>query len=467
MDVNLIFILISIVLLALASGATFFYTKKQTLQRINKHDVTKEQLNILLKDLSKSQGELAYLKIEFDKINNETQVLQDLKINADKIASQLKSDNKNIALKKLELDIINEEKSSKQAEMKNLLGKLDLYTRMDEFVEHGLFEEPNYLYETSARFTIEIKRVRELQKKQIKDKKAVISYDSTQPKQFINSQIKILLKAFNIECDALIAKVSPSTYERTLERLENQATSLSKVTELIGLEINQDYVDLKLKECQFQYQFKLKKEEEKEEQRIIREQMKEEQKAIKEYERAIKAAEDEEKLYRKLLDKAQKTLDEASGADREIAEQRIKELEQQLAEAEDKEARAKSMAEQTRKGHVYVISNIGSFGENVYKIGLTRRLEPLDRVKELGDASVPFLFDVHAMVYVDDAPSLEKALHNKFSKQRVNAINRRKEFFNTDLESIKKAVQEIAGLDAEFTMTASAEEYYETKRLLG
>lgn len=467
MDVNLLFILISIVLLALASGATFFYTKKQTLQRINKHDVTKEQLNVLLKDLSKSQGELAYLKIEFDKINSETQVLQDLKINADKIASQLKSDNKNIALKKLELDIINEEKSSKQAEMKNLLGKLDLYTRMDEFVEHGLFEEPNYLYETSARFTIEIKRVRELQKKQIKDKKAVISYDSTQPRQFINSQIKILLKAFNIECDALIAKVSPSTYERTLERLENQATSLSKVTELIGLEINHDYVDLKLKECQFQYQFKLKKEEEKEEQRIIREQMKEEQKAIKEYERAIKAAEDEEKLYRKLLDKAQKTLDEASGADREIAEQRIKELEQQLAEAEDKEARAKSMAEQTRKGHVYVISNIGSFGENVYKIGLTRRLEPLDRVKELGDASVPFLFDVHAMVYVDDAPSLEKALHNKFSKQRVNAINRRKEFFNTDLESIKKAVQEIAGLDAEFTMTASAEEYYETKRLLG
>ena len=148
-------------------------------------------------------------------------------------------------------------------------------------------------------------------------------------------------------------------------------------------------------------------------------------------------------------------------------QERITELEQQLAEAEDKEARAKSMAEQTRKGHVYVISNIGSFGENVYKIGLTRRLEPLDRVKELGDASVPFLFDVHAMVYVDDAPSLEKALHNKFSKQRVNAINRRKEFFNTDLESIKKAVQEIAGLDAEFTMTASAEEYYETKRLLG
>ena len=144
---------------------------------------------------------------------------------------------------------------------------------------------------------------------------------------------------------------------------------------------------------------------------------------------------------------------------------RIAILEQQLAEAEAKEERAKSMAEQTRKGHVYVISNIGSFGEDVYKIGLTRRLEPMDRVKELGDASVPFPFDVHAMIYTDDAPGLETALHREFNSKRVNAVNLRKEFFNVDLASIQEAVEKIVGIEAEFKITALAEDYYESLRL--
>lgn len=123
------------------------------------------------------------------------------------------------------------------------------------------------------------------------------------------------------------------------------------------------------------------------------------------------------------------------------------------------------MAEQTRKGHVYIISNVGSFGEGIYKIGLTRRLEPLDRVKELGDASVPFLFDVHAIIYAEDAPNLESALHREFDRVRVNAVNKRKEFFRTDLLSIKEAVARIAGVEADFQMTIAADEYYESRRL--
>ena len=123
------------------------------------------------------------------------------------------------------------------------------------------------------------------------------------------------------------------------------------------------------------------------------------------------------------------------------------------------------MAEQTRKGHVYIISNIGSFGDDVYKIGLTRRLEPLDRVKELGDASVPFTFDVHAIIYAEDAPALERDLHREFTNSRVNAVNLRKEFFRTDLQSIKEAVERIEGTKAEFKTTISAEQYYETRRL--
>jgi hypothetical protein len=142
-------------------------------------------------------------------------------------------------------------------------------------------------------------------------------------------------------------------------------------------------------------------------------------------------------------------------------------LEQQLLEAQDKEERAKSLAEQTRRGHVYVISNIGSFGDEVYKIGLTRRLEPIDRVKELGDASVPFPFDVHAIVYSEDAPNLEATLHRKFNHRRVNAVNRRKEFFRVTLDDVKTVVDEMCDKETEFRVTAVAEEYYETLRLQG
>lgn len=120
-----------------------------------------------------------------------------------------------------------------------------------------------------------------------------------------------------------------------------------------------------------------------------------------------------------------------------------------------------SMAQQTRRGHVYVISNIGSFGEDVYKIGMTRRLEPMDRVKELGDASVPFSFDVHALIFSEDAPALENTLHKEFENKRVNLINTRREFFNVTLSEIESVVVKNHGY-IEFTKLAEAEQYRET-----
>jgi len=136
----------------------------------------------------------------------------------------------------------------------------------------------------------------------------------------------------------------------------------------------------------------------------------------------------------------------------------------ELEEAHAKSERAKSMAQQTKAGHIYVISNIGSFGEGVYKVGMTRRLEPLDRVKELGDASVPFLFDIHAMIYSNDAPNMEKALHKSFDIKRVNLVNNRKEFFSVELEDIEKEVKKISS-EAEFTLTAEAREYRESNAI--
>lgn len=123
--------------------------------------------------------------------------------------------------------------------------------------------------------------------------------------------------------------------------------------------------------------------------------------------------------------------------------------------------RAISRAQMTRSGHVYVISNVGSFGEDVYKIGMTRRLDPMDRVRELGDASVPFRFDVHAIIYSEDAPTLENKLHKKFHHRRVNYINHRREFFRVSLDEITKAVHEYHG-EIEFTLLAEADEYRKT-----
>lgn len=121
--------------------------------------------------------------------------------------------------------------------------------------------------------------------------------------------------------------------------------------------------------------------------------------------------------------------------------------------------------QQARAGYVYIISNIGSFGENVYKIGMTRRLDPQDRVDELGDASVPFRFDVHAFIFSEDAVTLENALHNAFASRRVNLVNLRREFFHVTLDEIEACVKQNFSETVEFTRTATAQEYRESETI--
>ena len=197
------------------------------------------------------------------------------------------------------------------------------------------------------------------------------------------------------------------------------------------------------------------------EQRELRERMREEEKARKEFERAQKEAAKEEAMLQKAMEKAKAMLAEASDAQKEKYESQLAELEQKLIAAEEKNKRALSMAQQTKHGTVYVISNVGSFGENVYKVGMTRRLDPMDRVKELGDASVPFPFDVHAFIECDDAPALENALHHDLALAQVNKVNPRKEFFKANISHIKKLVED-RGLEASWTIAAQAAEYRES-----
>ncbi|EHV5554768.1 GIY-YIG nuclease family protein [Vibrio parahaemolyticus] len=204
-----------------------------------------------------------------------------------------------------------------------------------------------------------------------------------------------------------------------------------------------------------------KAQEVKEEQAELKRQMREEKQRQDELERRQREAKEEELRLAEQQRLIEEALLAAEGQYKEELERQRFELEQQIQDVHSQYERAKSMAQLTKQGHVYVISNVGSFGENVFKIGMTRRLEPIERVKELGDASVPFEFDIHAMISCDDAPALESALHNELDHFRVNKVNRRKEFFSVSIQTIIESVERNHGT-VEYVVDPIALQYYQS-----
>jgi hypothetical protein len=268
--------------------------------------------------------------------------------------------------------------------------------------------------------------------------------------------IRFVVDAFNGKVDSILTRAKVDNFG-TLQQEIRDAAALVNANggAFRNAQVLPEYVDARIEELKWAVRAIELKERDKEEQRRIREQIREEERARREYERAMKEAAREEELVRRALEKAQGQMLKASEENRQKFETQIQQLQQRLTEAEQKNERAKSMAQQTKAGHVYVISNIGSFGEQVYKIGMTRRLEPLDRVRELGDASVPFPFDVHALIWSDHA------LHRQFLQAQLNKVNPRKEFFKVGLADVRAAI-EAMGLQATWTMAAEAREYRES-----
>lgn len=277
-----------------------------------------------------------------------------------------------------------------------------------------------------------------------------------------STAIAFVLDAFNGKVDSILALIKKDNYG-TLEQKIRDAYSM---VNLLGrpfrdARILEGYLDARLSELKWGAVVIALRERDREEQRAIKERIREEERARREYEKAIRDAEKQEAAIRKAIEKATDQLAKANQEQRQRFETQIVQLQQQLTEAEARNQRALSMAQQTRSGHVYIISNIGSFGENVYKIGMTRRLEPLDRVRELGDASVPFPFDVHAMIYSDDAPALETELHKLYAKHQLNKVNPRKEFFKVSLSEVRSYLEK-KGVQTQWTLMAEAAQYRET-----
>lgn len=278
--------------------------------------------------------------------------------------------------------------------------------------------------------------------------------------------IHFVIDAFNGKVDSAMSKVKHDNYGKVKQEIIDAFALVNhNGAPFRNARINQEFLDARLTELKWAVAaFELQKLE-REEQAEIKAQIREEERAIREMEKAQKEAEKEEKIIQQALERARLELAQATEDQKANYESQLAELEIKLREAEEKGQRAMSMAQQTRRGHVYVISNIGSFGENVFKIGMTRRLEPMERVNELGDASVPFSFDVHAMIYSEDAPSLEKALHRRFDLQSLNKVNPRKEFFKTTIAEVKQAVETHGISDVRWTLKADAAEYRQSLAL--
>ncbi len=350
--------------------------------------------------------------------------------------------------------------------LRTIIGRLDEQAQMLEFGHY----EPQFDYDTSEKYKAHLTSIRDGQKQILKNGTAAlcaiewqVEGSKTKGKQMTKKNLQLMLNAFNGACDAIIAKVTYSNFDASKSKIQRMFERINKLGETNKCYITPAYCDLKFLELTLAHEHQEKKQREKEEQKALREEITEQKRVEKELERAQRTAEAEEDRYAAALKKAEAEVALLTGAERAKTLAKMEALEQKLAAA-NQNTRALSMAQQTKRGVVYVISNLGSFGDNVYKIGMTRRLDPMDRVKELGDASVPFTFDVHAMIRSDNAPALENSLHKRFHHRRLNKINTRKEFFRVSLAEVEQAVQ-AEGASVEFTQVARAEDFRKTRAL--
>lgn len=330
----------------------------------------------------------------------------------------------------------------------------------------GLYK-PQYDFASSDIYKQELTKIRDAQKALIKEGRAAtgstdwtVNGSKSKGSKMVKDMQKLLLRAFNSECDEQVAKVKFNNFEMAEKRITQSREAISKLGTIMSVSISSAYYNLKIQELHLAHEYRLKKQEEKEEQQRIREEMREAAKLEKEIEEARKSIYKEQKHYQNALEKLRLQLSEVDDPDKLAAlREKEAEIQAQLSDLDKNLEQVDYRAANQKAGYVYVISNIGAFGENVYKIGMTRRLDPYERISELGDASVPFTFDVHAMIFSEDAPKLEAALHRAFDRKKLNMINTRREFFNVSLDEIEQVVRDNYDKTVEFTRTAAAEQY--------
>jgi hypothetical protein len=262
-----------------------------------------------------------------------------------------------------------------------------------------------------------------------------VNGSAAEGRKMISETSRLMLRAYNAEADGCVARVQPHRLHTTIERLDKVAHTIARLGKTMSIQIAPAYHQLRIQEIRLTADYRAKVEEEKERIREERERQREERAAALEFEREKARLAKEQSHYQTAMARL-----EAKGDTAAVAEMvaKLREVEEAIAGVEAREANI-------RAGYVYIISNIGAFGPHMVKIGMTRRLDPDTRVRELGDASVPFRFDTHALIFSEDAVGLEANLHEALSEQRVNKVNLRREFFYADPSQVRDTLQKIAG----------------------
>lgn len=333
--------------------------------------------------------------------------------------------------------------------------------------------EPKFKLNASHEYKTRLDTVRELQKAMIKNSGAAtgnmgweVNGSKAEGRKLVNDMIKLVIRSFNNEADYCVDNVKFDNIELGEKRIRQSFETCNRLGRVMTVRLSDQYLNLKLDELRLAHEFQVKKQEEKEEAKRMREELREQQKLEQEIRAAREKIAKERKHFTAALRDLQARLQKAtSDEERGPLLAKIAEVEAGKSNLDNEEKIVDYREQNAKAGYVYVISNIGAFGEGVYKIGMTRRMEPMDRIDELGDASVPFWFDVHAMVFSANAPALEAKLHERFATGRLNKVNGRKEFFRADIAEIESVIRANYDAVVEVVHEASAEQYRESLRM--
>ena len=425
--------------------------------RVNEY---KKEIEVLNKDLLKLKDK-----------NLSVEQMTALELNEEILKQQ-----KNLEL--LENEIVKKQSKYSEIETKFIQKQSDINTLQSKLIvieddllmeSYGLYV-PKYDFATSLGYKDKLTSIRSTQKKMIKDKSAVNYFDSwavdgskAKGRKMTNDNIKQILRSFNNECEASINKVKYNNIQSIEKRIMTSFEQLNKLNKSIKLSITNEFLSLKLNELYLAYEYERKKQDEKEELKEQRERDREEKALQKEIQGKKKLIDKDIKHYQNLVEELKKKMSELSlDEERTSIEQQIIDLGIKVKEREEEKEELDYRTAHASAGYVYIISNIGAFGDEVVKIGVTRRIDPLERISELSSASVPFKFDVHALIFSYDAYKLETELHQYFDSYRINKVNSRKEFFRVPIAKIEEKLTEYGELTVDFRADVDAEEYRES-----
>ena len=338
--------------------------------------------------------------------------------------------------------------------------------------DFGLYK-PMYKFANLISYKDSLADIRKQQKDMIKSHTAAIcstnwtvNNSRQEGRKMTTKNIQQIILTFNTECENAISNVKFSNYDSMKQRIQKSFDKLNKLNDVNLICITPEFLELKFKELALAYEYERKRQEEKEYILEQKEIQRENAKVQKELEEQRKKLEKEQSHYLNVLNRLRDQLEaENDEEQKKLIIEKIENAKDDVSKLDDAIREVDYREANERAGYVYVISNIGAFGKDVYKIGMTRRLDPQDRIDELGGASVPFKFDVHAFIFSADAPKLETALHKAFADKRLNLMNNRKEFFMVTLEEIEKVVKENHDRTVDFTYEPIAEQFRESEKM--